>query len=79
MLACWLWSCRFSHYQSWLNRILSPFNRMFLVRVVERAEGQLDACDVDERAAIAIHDGGIPDAYGDAFARLQSAQLHRQG
>src|ERR1700747_2199536 len=42
--------------------------------VTERAEGQLGACDIDERAAIAIHDGGIPVAYGEAFARLQCAQ-----
>jgi hypothetical protein len=42
--------------------------------VADRSESQLDACDVDERAAIAIHDGGIPDGYGEAFARLQTAQ-----
>lgn len=42
--------------------------------VAGRAEGQFEAFDVDERAAIAIHDGGIPDGYGEAFARLQTAQ-----
>jgi hypothetical protein len=30
--------------------------------------------DFDERAAIAIYDGGMPEAYADAFAQLQIAQ-----
>jgi hypothetical protein len=33
-----------------------------------------DVYDSDERAAIAIYDGGIPEAYADAFAQLQIAQ-----
>jgi hypothetical protein len=33
-----------------------------------------DVYDFEERAAIAIYDGGIPGAYADAFARLQIAQ-----
>jgi hypothetical protein len=33
-----------------------------------------DVYDFDERAAIAIHEGGIPGAYADAFAQLQIAQ-----
>jgi hypothetical protein len=38
-------------------------------------EGALsDVYDLDERAAIAIYDGAIPELYADAFARLQVAQ-----
>jgi hypothetical protein len=33
-----------------------------------------DVYDLDERAAIAIYDGGIPEAYATAFAQLQIAQ-----
>jgi hypothetical protein len=45
-----------------------------IVYVTQNAEGVSDACDVGERAAIAIHDGGIPEVYTEAFARLQIAQ-----
>jgi hypothetical protein len=33
-----------------------------------------DVYDFEERVAIAIYDGGIPEAYADAFAQLQIAQ-----
>jgi hypothetical protein len=42
--------------------------------VTQNAEGVSDAHDLDERAAIAIYDGGIPEVYAEAFARLQIAQ-----
>src|SRR6476646_2612232 len=45
-----------------------------IVYVTQHAEGVSDACDVGERAAIAIYDGGIPEVYAEAFARLQIAQ-----
>jgi hypothetical protein len=37
-------------------------------------EAALDADEVNERTAIAIHEGGVPEAYAEAFARLQTAQ-----
>jgi hypothetical protein len=42
--------------------------------VTKRPEVSLNAMEIDERAAIAIHDGGIPEIYAEAFARLQTAQ-----
>ena len=42
--------------------------------VSARAGVGSEVYDFDERAAIAIHDGGIPEAFGDAFAQLQIAQ-----
>jgi hypothetical protein len=42
--------------------------------VSARAGAGSEFYDFDERAAIAIHDGGVPETYGDAFARLQIAQ-----
>jgi hypothetical protein len=39
-----------------------------------RAGAGSEFYDFDERAAIAIHDGGIPEIFGDAFAQLQIAQ-----
>jgi hypothetical protein len=38
------------------------------------AGAHTDVHDFDERAAIAIYDGGIPEAYAAAFAQLQIAQ-----
>lgn len=42
--------------------------------VTKQAGVDFDAHDVDERAAVAIYDGGIPEVYAEAFARLQIAQ-----
>ena len=44
------------------------------VYVAKRVEVALNAIDIDERAAIAIHEGGVPEVYAEAFARLQTAQ-----
>jgi hypothetical protein len=41
---------------------------------VSTAGALSDVYDLDERAAIAIYDGGIPEAYAAAFAQLQIAQ-----
>jgi len=41
---------------------------------VSPAGARPDVYDFDERAAVAIYDGGIPEAYADAFAQLQIAQ-----
>jgi hypothetical protein len=49
--------------------------------VTEQGNVVFGAYDVDERAAIAIYDGGIPEVYAVAFARLQIAQpigVHHQ-
>jgi hypothetical protein len=42
--------------------------------VTKRLEVALNAIEIDERAAIAIHEGGIPEIYAEAFAHLQTAQ-----
>jgi hypothetical protein len=42
--------------------------------VTERVEAALDADEVNERTAIAIHEGGVPEVYAEAFAHLQTAQ-----
>jgi hypothetical protein len=41
---------------------------------VSPAAALSDVYDLDERAAIAIYDAGIPEAYAGAFAQLQIAQ-----
>src|SRR5262245_318837 len=42
--------------------------------VTNQADGVFDTDNIEERAAIAIHDGGIPEVYAEPFARLQIAQ-----
>jgi len=41
---------------------------------VSPAAALSDVYDLDERAAIAIYDAGVPEAYAGAFAQLQIAQ-----
>ena len=42
--------------------------------VTKWAEGVFDVYDLNERSAIAAYDGGVPETYAEAFARLQIAQ-----
>jgi hypothetical protein len=49
-------------------------NKSQATHYVSAAAAPFDVYDLDERAAIAIYDAGIPEAYAGAFAQLQIAQ-----